>query len=110
MGIDKDAIMVTKPCGEGDVYGKKNPDMKKYGLRIRTSLPRFDEFYTLVIEFQGLENSPYVKKTWSVGKFFDVEGMFDEIGLMEEVYVVFKRFEKGDFEKEEADILEKKKQ
>lgn len=107
--IDRDAIMLTRPCDDDDVYGKKNSDMKKYGLRIRTSLPRFDEFFTLVIEFQGLKNSPYVKQTWSVGKFFDVEGMFDEIGLMEEVYCTFKRFEKGDYDKD-TELDEKKKQ
>lgn len=101
--IDRDAIMMTKACNTDDVYVKKNVDMKKYGLRIRTSLPRFDEHYTLIIEFQGMDNSPFVKKTWSVGKFFDVEGMFDEIGLMEEVYGVFKKFTKGDYDKGAAE-------
>jgi len=99
--LDRDAIMVTQPALEGG----KNEDMKKYGLRIRTSMPRFDEFYSVVIEFQGLKDSPFVKKTWSVGQFFDAEGMFDEIGLMEAVEAVFKRFEKADYDKDD----EKKK-
>jgi len=107
--LDKDAIMTTLPLDEGDERAKNVKDMTKYGLRIRTSLPRFDEHYSLIIEFQGVEDSVFVKETWSVGKFFDVEGMFDEIGLMNEVEEVYKRFENGNFDKKEEDVATAKK-
>ena len=107
--LDKDAIMTTLPLENGDKRAKKVPDMTKYGLRIRTSLARFDEFYTLIIEFQGVEDSVFVKQTWSVGQFFDVEGMFDEIGLMDEVEAVYTRFASGKFDKDDSVMVENKK-
>uniref|UniRef100_A0A7R9Z7Z3 Signal peptidase complex subunit 2 n=1 Tax=Pseudictyota dubia TaxID=2749911 RepID=A0A7R9Z7Z3_9STRA len=97
---DKDCIMVTKAVEKAK--NQKNSDMEKYGLRIRTSLPRFSEFYTVIIEFQKKygdgENRPYVKETWSVGQFFDVEGMFDEYGLENEIEELYERFEAGKFD------------
>jgi len=107
--LDKDAIMTTLPLKEGDDRAKKVKDMTKYGLRIRTSLPRFDEHFTLIIEFEGAADSVFVKKTWSVGQFFDVEGMFDEIGLMDEVEAVYKRFASGNFDKKDAVLASEKK-
>uniref|UniRef100_A0A7S2GRX6 Signal peptidase complex subunit 2 n=1 Tax=Helicotheca tamesis TaxID=374047 RepID=A0A7S2GRX6_9STRA len=132
--LDKDCIMTTKPLEEAPAASKKdkksksdgdeegnvgpppapktNMDMAKYGLRIRTNLPRFSEFFTLIIEFQGVPDTPFVTQTWSVGQFFDAEGMFDEIGMMEEVEAVYERFAGGKFDKEEteADRLAKKQQ
>lgn len=100
--VDKDAILVTTPVkGDNNDRAKKNPELSKYGLRVRSCLPKYDEYYTVVIQFQGLENSPFVTKTWSVGKFFDVDGMFYEVGLMEQVEKLYKRFENGKYDKEE---------
>mmetsp|Transcript_14119 Transcript_14119/g.41430 ORF Transcript_14119/g.41430 Transcript_14119/m.41430 type:complete len:265 (-) Transcript_14119:53-847(-) len=97
---DKDCIMITKPVEKAK--NTKNVDIEKYGLRIRTSLPRFSEFYTVIIEFQKKyadgENRPFVKATWSVGHFFDVEGMFDEFGLENEIEELYQRFESGKFD------------
>mmetsp|Transcript_220 Transcript_220/g.242 ORF Transcript_220/g.242 Transcript_220/m.242 type:complete len:248 (-) Transcript_220:526-1269(-) len=102
--LDKDCILITKVMKKDqstDGGGmKKNPGMLTHGLRIRTSLPRFSEFYTVRIEFQGMEDSPFVKKTSSVGKFFDVEGMFDEYGLENEVEQLYKRFTSGKFDQQ----------
>jgi len=122
--LDKDCIMITKPLEEASATSKKegecgppsvpktNPDMAKHGLRIRTNLPRFSEFFSLIIEFQGVPDSPFVTQTWSVGQFFDGEGMFDEIGMMDEVVAVYERFASGKFDKEEteADRQTKKQQ
>lgn len=97
---DKDCIMVTKPVETAK--SAKNSDTEKHGIRIRTSLPRFSEFYTVIIEFQKKydegEDRPFVKATWSVGQFFDVEGMFDEYGLENEVEELHHRFEAGKFD------------
>merc|ERR1711957_461283 len=99
---------VMKKSQSTDGYNmKKNPQMLTWGLRIRTSLPRFSEFYTVRIEFQGLEDSPFVTKTSSVGKFFDVEGMFDEYGLENEVEQLYRRFASGRFDPPETASVKK---
>lgn len=88
--IDKDAILLTKPEEK-----HSSADMVKYGLRVRTSLPRFSEWFTVIVEFRKPKEegpSPFCEQRWSVGQFFDKEGYFDEIGLMEEVDKVVKRF------------------
>jgi len=114
MFIDKDSILVTLP--EDAATSKKNPDMAKYGLRVRTCLPKYDEYYTVMIQFQGLENSPFVTKTWSVGKFFDVDGMFYEDGLNHQVEKLYNRFVSMKYDKEEkygaaaVEVKKKKKQ
>jgi len=108
--LDKDCILITKVMKKDqstEPVMKKNPLMLKHGLRIRTCLPRFSEFYTVTIEFQGLENGPFVKKTSSVGKFFDVEGMFDEYGLENEVELLYRRFASGKFDPAETPSIKK---
>lgn len=89
-----DAIVVDPPPSIS------NSDMYKYGLRIRTALPRYSQYYTVVIQFQNREDSPFVQQTWSVGQFFDKEGTFDEMGVMEEIEILFKRFAAGKYDKE----------
>jgi len=99
--LDIDCILITKVIKKDQITEasrKKNPHLLTHGLRIRTSLPRFSEYYTVIIEFQGLEDSPFVSKEWSVGQFFDVEGMFDEYGLEDEVEQLYRRFTAGKFD------------
>mmetsp|Transcript_22542 Transcript_22542/g.40988 ORF Transcript_22542/g.40988 Transcript_22542/m.40988 type:complete len:215 (+) Transcript_22542:82-726(+) len=91
--IDKDCILITKAREES-----KNADLQKYGVRVRSGLPRFSEFFTVILEYQGMPDSPTVEQTWSVGQFFDVEGMFDEVGLMNEIEKLYERLEAGDYE------------
>mmetsp|Transcript_22519 Transcript_22519/g.37247 ORF Transcript_22519/g.37247 Transcript_22519/m.37247 type:complete len:219 (-) Transcript_22519:43-699(-) len=91
--IDKDCILLTKSSPSS-----KNANLKQYGVRVRTNLPRFSEYYTLILEFQNMPGTPYVEQKWSVGKFFDVEGMFDEVGLMEAVKDVYVKLEAGQYE------------
>jgi len=102
--IDRDSILLTKP--KSSSKGVKNDLLSSHGVRVRSSLPRFSEWYTVVLEFQMEEASPFVEQRWSVGQFFDKEGYFDEIGLMEEVENIYKRFEQGKYDKQ----LEEKKQ
>ena len=112
---DRDSIMATKPV-EKAKYPSKNGDVEKYGIRIRTQLPRFSEYYTVILEFQRYDGGkgkgkgstgatavpgPYVSKTWSVGNFFDVDGFFAEDILMDEVEKVYDTFCQGKFGKPE---------
>lgn len=101
--LDKDCILITKPLPETSAeLSKKNPNLTKYGLRVRAIFPKFSEFYTVRIEFQDMENSPFAQKTWSVGQFFDKEGMFDEYGLQYEVEALYRKFESGKFDTEDG--------
>jgi signal peptidase complex subunit 2 len=102
--VDKDCILLTKPA-----KSTKNANLKNYGIRVRTNLPRFSEYFTLILEFQKMPNTPYVEQKWSVGQFFDVEGMFDEVGLMEAVKEVYKKLEAGQYENGGKPASSKKK-
>ena len=110
---DRDSIMATNPV-EKAKYPAKNGDVEKYGIRVRTQLPRFSEYYTVILEFQQYDGGkgkggatvaaapgPYVSKTWSVGNFFDVDGFFAEDILMDEVEKVYDTFCQGKFGKPE---------
>ena len=65
----------------------QNPKLSQYGLRIRTTLPRFSQYYTVTFELQippqssSTKSLLQVKQTWSIGQFFDHLGYFDEIGF-----------------------------
>jgi len=109
--IDKDCIMITCPLDdEKAIKLVKNKEMQNFGIRVRSDFPRFSEFYTVTLEFQGKTAPPsFVKQTWSVGKFFDVEGYFDEVGMMEEIEQLYQRFEAGKFDKSEVDGASSKK-
>jgi len=72
---------------------------------LRSSLPRFSEWYTVTIEFQtpkkeGDNTKPlrFVQQQWSVGQFFDKEGYFDEVGLTMEIEKLFDRFDQGKYD------------
>ena len=105
--IDKDCIMLTKPLSDPEaiklVKNGGNKEMDKYGIRVRSQFPRFSEYYTVILEFEGKKSSEIVKQTWSVGQFFDVDGFFDEEGLMLEVEKLYKRFEAGKFDDPDDD-------
>lgn len=100
--IDKDCILLTKA-----VETSSNKDLQQYGIRVRSSLPRFSEYYTVILEFQDMPNSPCVEETWSVGQFFDVDGMFDEVGLGTVVHELYKKLDAGDYTDKGADKKKK---
>ncbi|KAG7340504.1 microsomal signal peptidase subunit SPC25 [Nitzschia inconspicua] len=116
--VDMDSILITRPlskngpngCGPEEKKTKtsqiKNKDLFQYGVRVRSQFPRFSEWYTVILELQNKEKSPCVSQKWSVGQFFDKEGMFDEIGLQMEVDKLYHRLENGDYDK---DVDAKKK-
>jgi signal peptidase complex subunit 2 len=102
--IDKDSILLTKAHAT-----TKNKDLLENGVRVRSQFPRFSEWYTVVLEYQGRDESPLVEQRWSVGQFFDKEGMFDEIGLQMEVEKLYFRLEQGKYDNKTA-AVEKKNQ
>ena len=115
--IDKDMIMQSVPLPEEEKSSKMNPLLFQYGLRIRSSFPRFSEFYTVVLEFRIPDKDPLhkeiqaksVKAVWSVGQFFDKEGYFDEVGLSNEASKLYKRLEAGNYNGLDSDEAAKKK-
>lgn len=106
--VDKDSILWTNPLTEEHMKESsmtyRNKDLQKYGLQVRSSLPRFSEWFTVIIQFHMKDepNPPMVTQTWSVGQFFDKEGYFDEVGLTMEVDKLFDRFNKGQYDKNTA--------
>jgi signal peptidase complex subunit 2 len=109
--VDIDSILITKPLSKQGSNGNgpeekktklsqiKNRDLFQYGVRVRTQFPRYSEWYTVILEFQNKEKSPCVSQKWSVGQFFDKEGMFDEIGLQMEVDKLYHRLD-ADYDKD----------
>jgi signal peptidase complex subunit 2 len=102
--IDQDAILLTKPLPANKT---SNKDLQKSGVKVRSQFPRFSEFYTVILEYQGVENPPSVEQKWSVGQFFDKEGMFDEIGLQQEVEALFSRLDSGKYDNKGASSKKK---
>jgi signal peptidase complex subunit 2 len=104
--VDKDCIMLIQPLTDPEAVklimkNGGNKYLDKYGIRVRTQFPRYSEYYTIILEFEGggPARTEFVKQTWSVGQFFDVDGYFDEEGLMLEVEALYRRFEAGKFDK-----------
>lgn len=103
--IDKDTILWTQKLTkenkkEGVIY--KNKDLEKCGVQVRSSLPRFSEWFTVTLQFHMKDASsnppPAVSQTWSVGQFFDKEGYFDEMGLSLEIDKLFTRFDERKYD------------
>jgi len=111
---DQDAILITKPLTHAQT---NNRDLQTYGIRVRTNLPRFSEYYTIILQFNGLKDKhecqqKSVQRTFSVGNFFDKEGYFDEVALMEQVETLFWEFEQANYHGGEGggDSQQKKQQ
>mmetsp|Transcript_18294 Transcript_18294/g.42342 ORF Transcript_18294/g.42342 Transcript_18294/m.42342 type:complete len:243 (+) Transcript_18294:84-812(+) len=102
--IDDDCILLTQKKADSE-----NPNLQKYGIRVRSDFPRFSKFYSLRLQFQSMPDTPFVEDKWSVGKFFDVDGMFDEVGFMQAVQDVYDRFKEGKYDEEEEEDVKKKK-
>jgi signal peptidase complex subunit 2 len=108
--IDKDSILLTLPLPVPDTFARNlkvpNPDLLVTGLRVRSALPRFSEWYTVTIEFQLPEDQAatrQVHQRWSIGQFFDKEGYFDETGFMQQATELYHRFAAGKFNHAAAD-------
>jgi signal peptidase complex subunit 2 len=127
--VDKDAILWTTklPASTESTNNhthkyNQNPEFYKHGLVVRSSFPRFSEFYTITIELQPEEESETNKKnhktnpvpnmvtqTWSIGQFFDKEGYFDEMGLNMEIEKLLQRLDRGQYDKTTSDANNKNK-
>jgi ribosomal protein L12E/L44/L45/RPP1/RPP2 len=98
----------------------ENADMSKYGVRVRTELKRYTEWYTITLQFQlptTVSNIVYslrqkhfkpppededltvrrlrscvVSQKYSIGNFFDKNGNFDELSLVLAAEELLKRF------------------
>lgn len=68
--IDKDTILFLKPK-EG---------FNDHEIRVRTNFPRFQEFFTVIIQGKD-EKSPATTAKMYVGKYFTSKGEFDEVRL-----------------------------
>ncbi|CAM9233949.1 unnamed protein product [Phaeothamnion confervicola] len=81
--FEQDTIMFTKATrGQGK------------GLRLRTSFPRFQDIFTVIIIEQ--DKSPGALTTTlevGVGSFFDQDGYFDEVGFCDRVAEKLKEHE-----------------
>jgi len=127
--IDQDCILLTKPLpmegkkdnddgGINEDTGKKifrkdpknikSKELFQHGVRVRSQFPRFSEWYIVILEFEKLNDTPSVQQRWSVGQFFDKEGMFDEIGLQLEVEKLYRRLENADYESKKSVVAKKK--
>ena len=74
-------------------------DARAIGLRIRSSFPRFQEFYTLTVQLNKPEGTtPTTTEVWSVGQFFDAEGVFWEAGFCDAVEKLLATFEAKKFD------------
>lgn len=63
-------------------------------LRIRASFPKYQEYYTLTIQYKEDASKAAVGKMY-VGKYFTSKGEFDETGFCADVQKLLKRFEQG---------------
>lgn len=127
--VDRDTILwtqrVTDRNRKPSVAPLKNQDLERYGVRVRSALPRFSEWFTVTLEFHVVPASkalkggaatpppgppPAVSHTWSIGQFFDKEGYFDETGLTMEVDKLFGRFDQRKYDDVSAADNKKKKE
>lgn len=100
--IERDSILIIKPPPSSfQVKGKK--------IRVRSSFAKFEEWYVVEMEYDGMPKSPFVRQKWSVGDFFDAEGFFDDLYLTEEVRKLCKRFEVGDYDEADEKLVAKEK-
>lgn len=53
-------------------------------MQIRTNFPRFQEFYTFIVQFKNSPEPATTAKMY-VGKYFTAKGEFDEEGFVADV-------------------------
>jgi hypothetical protein len=49
-------------------------------MEIRTSFPRFQEYFTLIVQFKGKPQGQKTTGKMYVGRYFTEKGEFDEVG------------------------------
>ena len=78
--VERDIVLITKP---------KNAE---HGLRVRTDFPKFQDLFTIIVEYDTPDAPPYEEKH-CVGKFFDTGGYFWEAGFADTVQKMVAKFE-----------------
>jgi signal peptidase complex subunit 2 len=109
------SLYMMKHHQSGTPQPLKNRIFRQHGVRVRTSLPRFSEFYTVTLEFHvpkrakpadakdGKHKKLKVSQTWSIGQFFDATGYFDEMGLAREIEaLLLQRLEQQKYDDDDA--------
>eukprot|EP01039_Chlorochromonas_danica_P008775 gene8775-9677_t len=84
--VDKDTILFTK--------AKKD---FPHELQIRTSFPRFQEYFTLIVQFKK-DSSPCTTAKMYVGKYFTSKGEFEEEVFVSDVVSHVEAFVKQRYE------------
>ena len=79
--VERDIIFVSKPH-KGAAHG----------LRIRTDFPKFQDLFTVIVEYDR-PDGPALEEQHCVGKFFDTGGYFWEQGLVDTVQKMVNKFE-----------------
>lgn len=98
--IDKDRILTTK---ESKTYVNGDLGSQKEALDIRTSFPRYQEWFTLIVHKHGDKgagsdtNPERAVAEMYVGKYFTTSGDFDENRYHQDVRAHIKRFEGGKY-------------
>jgi hypothetical protein len=117
-------------CNPEPAVPLQNPKLSQYGLRIRTTLPRFSQYYTITLELDVPKSSQSsssssskvsstslpepkqckVTQTWSIGQFFDHQGYFDEIGFANAVEeLLVERFDAEKYDTSQSTATDAKK-
>ena len=78
--VERDIVLITHP---------KNAE---HGLRVRTDFPKFQDLFTIIVEYDTPDAPPYEEKH-CVGKFFDTGGYFWEAGFADTVQKMVAKFE-----------------
>ena len=78
--VERDIVLITHP---------KNAD---HGLRVRTDFPKFQDLFTIIVEYDTPDSLPFEEKH-CVGKFFDTGGYFWEAGFADCVQKMVAKFE-----------------
>mmetsp|Transcript_22344 Transcript_22344/g.37380 ORF Transcript_22344/g.37380 Transcript_22344/m.37380 type:complete len:206 (+) Transcript_22344:99-716(+) len=82
--IDKDSILITKP---NDKFG--------HAIEVRTNFPRFQEYFTLIVQFKGQPDEKVTTGKMYVGKYFTEKGEFDEDAFAADVVRHIQKFTEG---------------
>ncbi|KAJ1436850.1 microsomal signal peptidase 25 kDa subunit-domain-containing protein [Ochromonadaceae sp. CCMP2298] len=83
--VDKDTIMFTKP----------NKTFA-HALEIRTCFPRFQEYFSLLVQLKGKTDQVSSAKMY-VGRYFTEKGEFDEGAFEADVQRHMRRFTEGKY-------------
>ena len=80
--VERDIVFVSKAKGAA-----------KHGIRLRTDFPKFQDLFTVIVEYDAPGATQSLEEKHCVGKFFDTNGFFWEQGYCETVQKLVEKFE-----------------